>query len=154
MESNKKLIQNQLLKIFLIITLVLIIIFLIIYNYDLESFTDINKEPIDKVLNSINIKKLNYSKSFSQNIFNDKAYQLTKKALKDNELKKIIESKMIEIYGEIINNESLKQYLKFINLINEEGKPIFMNESEEVLLLNKVKILLIVMNNNINNMSI
>ena len=50
---------------------------------------------------------------------------------------------MIEIYGEIENNNELKMYLKFMNLINENAMPSFINECDEVLLNNKIKIILV-----------
>ena len=73
--------------------------------------------------------------------------QIVKKALVDNNLKKIIKEKMVLIYNKIQNNNELKTYLKFINLINENGMPIFINEAESVVLANEVKIILIVENN-------
>jgi hypothetical protein len=73
--------------------------------------------------------------------------QIVKKALIDNNLKKIIKEKMVLIYNKIQNNNELKTYLKFINLINENGTPIFINEAESVVLANEVKIILIVENN-------
>ena len=54
---------------------------------------------------------------------------------------------MVLIYNKIQNNNELKTYLKFINLINENGMPIFINEAESVVLANEVKIILIVENN-------
>ena len=61
----------------------------------------------------------------------------------NQELLEKIKLRLIDIYGEIQSNEEMKKFLKFNNLINDEGLPIFINESPEVLLLNEIKILLI-----------
>ena len=73
------------------------------------------------------------------------AFLITKKALINPELRQIIDAKDVEIYGEIKNNPNLKNYLLFNNLINAESMPIFINEADEVLLTNKIKIILITM---------
>jgi len=132
MESN---------KIFLlIISLVLIII--LFQNCNTKLFTDTNNKSINEIFNELNVKQLTYQIISPINI-NNKVNLITKNALQDNKLRQIIEIKIIELYNEIINNNELKQYLKLKNLINEEGKLIFANESEEVLLSNKIKILLL-----------
>jgi hypothetical protein len=122
-----------------------LIIILIYYKYDFELFTETKNLPIDKMIDSIDVNKLNYN-TFDSHFdiieLDRKAVHITKAALKDKKLKKIIENKMIEIYGEIKNNDELKMYLKFMNLIREDSMPSFINECEEVLLNNKIKIIL------------
>jgi hypothetical protein len=123
------------------------LIILVIYtNYKVEPFTETLNYNIDQKLEHIDIKKINY------NIIIDplkllelekKVYDITKLALKDKKLKKLIDKKTIEIYREIKNNDELKMYLKFMNLINNNCLPIFINECEEVLLSNKIKIILV-----------
>jgi hypothetical protein len=140
MESNE-ISENQLFKIFLLI-ISLVLVILLFQNCNLELFTSTTKKSINEIFNDLNVKKLTYSKLLPKNI-NSKVGLITKQALQDKKLRKIIEMKIIELYGEIIKNDELKQYLKFMNLINEEGKPIFLYESEEVLLANKIKILLL-----------
>lgn len=120
-----------------------LIILLIYYKYDFESFAETKNLPIDKMIDSIDITKLNYSRIYVPLDVDERAHQITKAALKDKKLRKIIENKIIGIYGEIKNNYELKMYLKFMNLINEDGMPSFINECDEVLLNNKVKIILV-----------
>lgn len=140
---------SQLFKLFLLIILfylfkkniqsgliVTIVSLLIYYNYDFESFTETTNLPID-------VSKLNYNKIYIPIDIYEKTHRITKLALKDKKLRKIIENKMVKIYGEIQNNNKLKRYLKFMNLINENGMPIFINEDDEVSLNNKIKIILI-----------
>lgn len=163
-KSNKYSIINncdrihQLFKLFLLIILFYLfkkniqlglvaslIVILIYYKYDFELFTETKNLPIDKMIESINVNKLNYNSLYDPfDIFelDKKALHITKAALKDKKLKKIIENKMIGIYGEIKNNDELKMYLKFMNLIREDGIPSFIDECEEVLLNNKIKIIL------------
>ncbi len=59
------------------------------------------------------------------------------------DIKKYINETMITIYNEIKTNDRFRNFLLFNNLINSEGMPLFINESEEVLLFNQVKIILI-----------
>ena len=132
MESN---------KIFLLI-ISLVLVILLFQNCNTKLFTDTNNKSINEIFNELNVKQLTYQIISPINI-NNKVNLITKNALQDNKLRQIIEIKIIELYNEIINNNELKQYLKLKNLINEEGKLIFANESEEVLLSNKIKILLL-----------
>jgi hypothetical protein len=92
-------------------------------------------------------EKFNDEKKISQIIYIIKIYEMTHKIFnqtKNNqELLEKIKLRLIDIYGEIQSNEEMKKFLKFNNLINDEGLPIFINESPEVLLLNEIKILLI-----------
>lgn len=68
-------------------------------------------------------------------------------AKNDIKLMKKINNNMINIFTEIQNNESLKDYLKSLNLINNEGYPIFINENKDIVLLNMIKIQLILLKN-------
>lgn len=122
-----------------------LIILFIYYNYDFELFTETKKLSIDKLIDSIDIDKLEYNTFYDSNdIFKlDKiSLYITKLALKDNKLRKIIENKMIGIYEKIKNKQELKIYLKFMNLIREDGIPSFINECDEILLNNKIKIII------------
>jgi hypothetical protein len=120
-----------------------LIILFINFKYNFESFEDTQNLPIDKLIDSIDVNKLNFETIYIPVDIDKKTYDITKKALKDKKLKKIIENKMIEIYNQIKNNGKLKMYLKFMNLINEDDMPSFINEWEETLLYNKIKIILI-----------
>jgi hypothetical protein len=66
-------------------------------------------------------------------------------AKSDKLLVKKINDNMIDIFTEIQNNENIKDYLKSINLINNDGYPIFINENKDILLFNMIKIQLILL---------
>ena len=68
--------------------------------------------------------------------------EITEKAKKNSELKKMIDTKMVEVYQNIKTNSNLKNRLRFMNLINDENMPLFINEHKDNLLFNQVKILL------------
>ena len=90
-------------------------------------------------------------------LINDKKYDIIKvdtmanKLVKQTHTDKILEKKindnMIDIFEEIQNNIKLKDYLKSINLIDNDGYPIFINESKDIVLFNMIKIQLILMKN-------
>jgi hypothetical protein len=125
--------------------LIVCLIIITYYNYNCEAFT--KNLSIDQLIDSINVNKLNYNTIYIPLDIDERVYQITKLALKDNKLRKIIDNKIIEIYGEIKNNEKLNIYLKFMNLINDNGLPSFINECDEVLLSNKIKIILVTLPN-------
>jgi hypothetical protein len=165
MKSNKNIINDcswisQLFKLFLLIILFYLfkrniqlglisslIVLLIYYKYDTENFTGINDLPVDQMIESIDTNKLTYNKFYLPLDIDERVNKITKMALKDKKLKKIINSKMIDIYEKIQNNQDLKMYLKFVNLINNEGLPSFINESEEIVLSNQIKIILVTLPN-------
>lgn len=108
---------------FKLLIIVIIVIVIILYRpSNIESFTEINSS----LRNQIDLE--------------DKVHNITMRALKDNKLRKEIEE-MIEIYKKIKKDKELFEYLKFKNVINGEGMPIFIRESEEELLKNKVRII-------------
>jgi hypothetical protein len=151
------LIHNQLFKIFSLIIPFIIFknntkiaflfssLFVLVYICNFESFDDIKSIPVDKVINSLDIKKLNYNIIHSPIIIDELTFKLTKKAIREKDFRKIIENKIIQIFREIKNNNNLKIYLKFMNLINQYGLPSFINECDEVLLSNQIKIILVTM---------
>lgn len=147
MELNnlvKQLTGNRLLILALGIGLIIILVFFGKY----ESFEEIKIAPtndIIKLIESIDVNKLEHSRIYTPLNIDSLTNKLTKKALEDNNLRKVIEQKSINIYGEIISNDKLKNYLKFMNLINQEGLPSFINESESELLSNQIKIILTTM---------
>jgi len=125
-----------------------LIILLIYYNYDFELFAETKNLSLDKLIDSIDVNKLEYNTLYGPNgIFelDKKSLYITKIALNNNKLRKIIENKMIGIYEKIKNKEELKIYLKFMNLIREDGLPSFINECDEILLNNKIKIIIATM---------
>ena len=108
---------------------------------------NINNNFYIKQLNKdFNIDKINYNLIYDPlKMFklNENVFHITKLALQNTNLRKYIDYKIIKIYEQIRINSKLKKYLKFLNLINNDGIPIFINESDEVLLSNKIKIILI-----------
>lgn len=109
-------------------------------------FYETNNLHIKHLISIIDVTKLNYNTIYDPLqifIFDKRVFYITKLALKNKKIRKIIDEKMIEINGEIKNNNELKMYLKFMNLINGNGMLSFINESDEVLLSNKIKIILI-----------
>lgn len=161
MESNKCIINeifgNDIFKIFLLILpfiifrsnykfAFLISLFLLLIN-NYESFTNTTID-LNKMFEILDVKKLNYTRQIMPNQIEIISHKITKKALKENKLRQIIDQKIIEIYGEITNNNNLMEYLRFNNLVNKDGLPIFINESDEVLLKNQIKIILFLIPNN------
>ena len=133
-------------NVFFLLLLVVIILFLKFKSKD--NFTNSNTEDSLDFIESI--EAFGVPPCFNYSIYNysiikmDEAVgDIVKKALKDNNLKAKIKNKMVLIYDKIQTNDELKTYLKFINLINEDGLPIFINKSESVVLANEVKIILI-----------
>lgn len=130
----------------IILGLILGLIVLLIRN-NLELFGNIQTVEPEQIIKQLNSKdiirditKLNYDHLKIDN----QAWAVTKIALKDKNLRNLIEKKSLWVYEKIGSNDELKTYLKFMNLIRDDGMPIFINESEEVLLNNKIKILLVI----------
>lgn len=71
------------------------------------------------------------------------ARELVKKARNDSKLRDDINNKMVAFYGELQNNKKLQDALKFLNLINDNNMPMFINEHRDNLMFNQIKILLI-----------
>ena len=130
-----------------ILLLLLVVVIFLLRLKTKDTFTNsktLDILDLDKSVEAFDILP-NYNYSIIK--IDEAVGQIVKKALVDNNLKKIIKEKMVLIYNKIQNNNELKTYLKFINLINENGTPIFINEAESVVLANEVKIILIVENN-------
>ena len=100
-----------------------------------EQFTESTKVPVNN--NIIDYPKYDIIK------VDDDSRTLVKKAKVDSKLKENINNKMVEFYGEIQNNTKLQDTLKFLNLINNNNMPLFINEHPDNLMFNQVKILLI-----------
>lgn len=135
--------DNNLFKIFLFISLILIIT--CIWKNP-ELFSNNNKN-IEEIIKNSDIKKLRWNYSIEGKIveINSLVGKIYKLASQNKKLENIIKSKLVDIYGEIKINPELKSFLLFNNLINQENLPIFINESESVILQNEIKILLITM---------
>ncbi len=154
--------SNNLFKLFLLISLFLLFktnkllgsivaVFGIVYYCNCFSDTEkFIEQPvtIEKAIENIKLNNLSYSHKINIIRLEELSYQLGKKAQKDRKLFESIKASAIKIYGEIQKNTELAEFLKFNNLINGEGLPVFINESAEVLLVNEIKIILITMKPN------
>ena len=134
---------NNFNNIFLLLLPVVIILFLNFTDKSSDNFTNSNTEDSLDLMEAIEAFKDPSYFNYSIIKMDESVGKIVKKALLDNDLKKKIKDKIFLIYNKIQANDELKTYLKFINLINEDGLPIFINESESVVLANEVKIILI-----------
>jgi hypothetical protein len=100
-----------------------------------EQFTESGNLPDNN--NIINYPKYDIIK------VDEDARNIAKKAKSDPKVRDNINNKMVEFYGEIQNNTKLQDVLKFLNLINNNNMPLFINEHPDNLMFNQVKILLI-----------
>ena len=111
----------------------LILLFLMIIYYicsSKEKFTHHNKLEYNKI--KYNVLDID-----------EKTGEILKKSINNPIMKRTIKKKMVSIYQEILQNEKLKEFLLFNNLINKQGLPAFINECEEVVLSNEIKIILL-----------
>jgi hypothetical protein len=159
---NKLISLNNLYKLFLLAAIIILLksepksilvsillFFIIIYIYidtqKIHECMSITNNELYELITEIHNDNLRYNYNYNIIRVGKLTEYITKLALKDLKLKKIIKLKNIEIYGEVLCNIELKNYLLFNNLIHEDGIPLFINESESVILSNQIKILLIVM---------
>jgi len=75
-------------------------------------------------------------------ILSRKILSLSKNNIK---LSNSINQFLINIYGKIKENKNLKKYLLSLNLINMNGLPIHINNTQENLMLNQIKIMLVLL---------
>lgn len=162
-DSKNKLISlNNLYKLFLLVAIIILLksepksmlvsillFFIIIYIYidtkKVHECMSITNTELYELITKISSNNLRYNYNYNIIKVNKLTEYITSLALKDIKLKKIIKLKNIEIYGEVLTNTELKNYLLFNNLIHDDGIPLFINETESVILSNQIKILLIVM---------
>lgn len=85
-----------------------------------------------------------YSHKYDIIKINETAYDILEKCKLDSEFTKTLNKSMVEIYKEIKNNSDLKNYLVMMNLISDDGFPLFINKGKEMLLFNEIKIQLII----------
>jgi hypothetical protein len=110
------------------------------YKYK-EKFND--EKKISQIILASSGNKFRYNYKYDIIKIDEMTHKIFNQTKNNQELLEKIKLRLIDIYGEIQSNEEMKKFLKFNNLINDEGLPIFINESPEVLLLNEIKILLI-----------
>ena len=152
--------SNNLFKIFLLISLFLIYkthkkmgliltvcIVLWYFSSTSEKFTE-KILTVEKAIDNVNHEKLRIGHTINVIRFEELCYKIMLKAKKDKKLLESIKQKVIKIYGEINRNKNLANYLKFNNLINDSNLPIFINEVQDVVLLNEIKIIVLTMNKN------
>lgn len=108
--------QNNLFRIFAIF--LLIAIFIYFFNNDnIDYFTDIKNQD----------KEYNYTYHHINEVkLNELAYDLMKKAKTDKKFFDGINKRIMKVYDDCKTNEELKFYLKFMNMINDDCKPFFM----------------------------
>ena len=104
-----------------------------------------NTSSFNNLIQNIDVKKLRYNYKYDPVLIDEQARSIYKMSRKHPRLLKEIDSKMMEIYKEIIINDKLKNYLFTNNLIDRDGMPIFLNNRYESF-VNKIKIILIVKN--------
>ena len=139
----------------IIILLVITIIYLYNNKDKINHFTNIFNYNKDKINHFTNIFNYNKDKiNYFTNTFNYKYNKIrieedTQKLLtltkQNSELKQKIENKYTEAQLLINNNCDIKKFLIFNNLIDINGEPIYKvnNMSNDVILYNKIKIILI-----------
>ena len=131
--------SKQLFKILLFFMIIVIIA--ICFKYK-EIFTK-NKNITEIILSS---NKPNLKFNYNPVEIDEMTHKIFNESKNDPELVQKIKSRMVNVYSEINNDEKIKKFLKFNNLINDDGFPIFINESDDVLLKNEIKILLLTYN--------
>lgn len=152
--------SNNLFKIFLLISLFLIYkthkkmgliltvcVVLWYFSSISEKFTE-KILTVEKAIDNVNHDKLRIGHTINVIRFEELCYKIMLKAKKDKKLLESIKQKVIKIYGEINRNKNLANYLKFNNLINNSNLPVFINEVQDVVLLNEIKIIVLTMNKN------
>jgi len=158
METDKfnNLLKNNLFKIFLfgIIIMFLIdkrhkFIFLLtlilcfVQYKDQINLENFSEGSIENKINKIDTFKLNYGHKYDIIKIDEITNKLVYLCKYYEQINKTVKTKLVDIYKEIQQNDELKNYLKFINLIDNNGAPLFINESPDVSLFNQIKILLV-----------
>ena len=105
-----------------------------------ELFTE---QSIQNNIENINSKKLNYGHKYDIIKIDEISNRLVFLCKYYEQLKSSIHMKLIDVYSQIKQNDELKNYLKLMNLIDDNGMPLFANQCEDVSLFNEIKILLV-----------
>jgi len=150
--------SNNLFKIFLLISLfflyktnkkigLFLTVFIVLWycSSTYEKFSEKNL-TIEKAIENVNPEKLRIGHTINVIRFEELCHKILSKAKKDKKLFDLIKQKVIKIYGKLNTNKDLAKYLKFNNLINNSNLPVFINEAEDVILINEIKILVLTMN--------
>jgi len=155
-DNFNNLIKNNLFKIFLFGAIVIFMIdtrhkfvFLLIFiigfvlfkeNNQIENFSE---STIKSKIDNINPIDLSYGHKYDIIKIDEITNKLVYLCKYYEQINKAVKTKLIDIYKEIKQNDELKNYLKFINLVDDNGVPLFINESPDVSLFNQIKILLV-----------
>ncbi len=150
------LIKNNLFKIFLfgivlaqmiikplrpVYFLLFLVVFIIYLSVpQTENFSE---SSIEEKINQIDPTKLSYSYRYDIIKIDELAHKLVYLCNNYKNINQAIKLKLVDIYGEIKENDELKAYLKLMNLVDDNGIPLFINEAPDVSLFNQVKILLV-----------
>ncbi len=137
---------NNIIKIFLFGS----IIFYVIFSQNkVEKFTGKLLNSFDSLKNKSELMQSqnpnNFQMDHTYNIIktDEIANKLVYLCKYNTQLKHAIKFQFVNIYKQIKQNDRLKTYLKFLNLVDDAGVPIFINESDDVALFNQIKILLV-----------
>ena len=84
----------------------------------------------------------NYTK-LNDAYINDKVHEIMMLAKKSDKKLENINNMIMKIYHDSQTNMKLKDYLKFMNFMNDDNTIFFSNENPDVYLFNKIKILVI-----------
>lgn len=85
-----------------------------------------------------------HSTHFNEVDISEKAYKILQQTKTNKKLLTEIDNKILEVYNDIKTDNDLKNYLKFMNLINDDGYVFFSNENPDVYLFTKIKIILLI----------
>jgi len=155
-DNFNNLIKNNLFKIFLFgvivmllidkrhkfIFLLILILCFVIYK-EQNNFENFSESSIENKINKIDTVNLNYGHKYDIIKIDEITNKLVYLCKYYEQINKTVKTKLVDIYKEIRQNDELKNYLKFINLIDNNGDPLFINESPDVSLFNQIKILLV-----------
>lgn len=155
-DNFNNLIKNNLFKIFLFGTIIMFLIdtrhkfvFILIFVLGFILFKEQNQmenfseSSIENKIADINPINLNYGHKYDIIKIDEITNKLVYLCKYYEQINKAVKTKLVDIYKEINQNDELKNYLKFINLVDDNGVPIFINESPDVSLFNQIKILLV-----------
>lgn len=155
-DNFNNLIKNNLFKIFLFGIIVMFLIdtrhkfvFILIFVFGYIIFKEQNQtenfseSSIENKIADINPINLNYGHKYDIIKIDEITNKLVYLCKYYEQINKAVKIKLVDIYKEIKQNDELKNYLKFINLIDDNGVPLFINESPDVSLFNQIKILLV-----------
>ncbi len=155
-DNFNNLIKNNLFKIFLFGIIILFLVdtrhkfvFLLIFVLGLillkeqNQIENFSESSIENKSNKIKPIDLSYGHKYDIIKIDEITNKLVYLCKYYEQINKAVKTKLVDIYKEIKQNDELKNYLKFINLVDDNGVPLFINESADVSLFNQIKILLV-----------